>query len=79
MPELNPHRQTSLPVCTKTRTTLLIYVPSSLDSVQIGSKVTTVPTFKKMSRALFKIVGNISCPLFILILKLWKNESYTFH
>ena len=23
--------------------------------------------------------GNISCPLFILISKLWKNESHTFH
>ncbi|KAH3738919.1 hypothetical protein DPMN_045562 [Dreissena polymorpha] len=32
MPELNPHRQTSLPVRTKTCTTGLIYIPSSLDS-----------------------------------------------
>ena len=39
----------------------------------------TVPKFDKMSRALFKIVGNISCPLFIMISKLWKNESHTFH
>ena len=39
----------------------------------------TVPKFEKMSRALFKIVGNISCPLFIMISKLWKNESHTFH
>ena len=43
MPELNPHRLSSLPVHAKTRTTRLVYVPSSLGSVRIGSKVTTLP------------------------------------
>ncbi|KAH3691233.1 hypothetical protein DPMN_193181 [Dreissena polymorpha] len=41
MPELNPPRLSSLPVHAKTRTTRLVYVPSSLGSVQIGGKVTT--------------------------------------
>ncbi|KAH3777889.1 hypothetical protein DPMN_179337 [Dreissena polymorpha] len=42
MPELNPHRLSSLPVRTKTRTTRLVYVSSSLGSVRIGGKVTTL-------------------------------------
>ncbi|KAH3772630.1 hypothetical protein DPMN_173971 [Dreissena polymorpha] len=41
MHEFHLHRLMSPPVRTKTRTTGLIYVPSSLDSVRIGGKVTT--------------------------------------
>ncbi|KAH3850915.1 hypothetical protein DPMN_093391 [Dreissena polymorpha] len=36
MPELNPHRLSSLPVHAKTRTTRLVYVPSSLGSLALG-------------------------------------------
>ncbi|KAH3858405.1 hypothetical protein DPMN_101029 [Dreissena polymorpha] len=42
MPELNPPRLSSLPVHAKTHTTRLVYTPSSLGSVRIGGKVTTL-------------------------------------
>ncbi|KAH3785532.1 hypothetical protein DPMN_163623 [Dreissena polymorpha] len=43
MHEFHLHRLMSPPVRTKTRTTRLVYVPSSLGSVRIGGKVTTLP------------------------------------
>ncbi|KAH3738975.1 hypothetical protein DPMN_045619 [Dreissena polymorpha] len=42
MHEFHLHRLMSPPVRTKTRTTRLVYVPSSLGSVRIGGKVTTL-------------------------------------
>ncbi|KAH3779175.1 hypothetical protein DPMN_180654 [Dreissena polymorpha] len=55
----------SPPVRTKTRTTGLIYVPSSLDSVRIGSKVTTLPpTLSTKAAGQDKVTRNQKLPVY---------------